>query len=1064
MMSEPAAICPECGAPCEEESGLCRRCLVAQVLMGDREEDEDVETDMPLGEIGDYEILEKIAQGGMGIVYRARQKGLGREVAVKLIPEGRLASQSEVQRFRMEAEAAAELNHPNIVSVHEIGEEDGQHFYSMRLIEGGSLREHVDEFGGEPRKATELIVKIVRAVHFAHQHGILHRDLKPGNILIDRHGEPQIMDFGLAKRVDADPHLTMTGQVLGSPAFMAPELLTGTGSASVLSEVYSLGVILYQLLAGHVPFDGTSQLAIIRHVADSEVPRLAGIDRDLETICLKSLEKQPVKRYASAAFFADDLERWLERRPIQARAVTRMERMIKWVRRKPAVAALIAVSLIAAAVSWVILLNSNMRITEERNRALESERDTRVQLYVSDMAAVQRALTAGNLFQARGILTRHVPRPEMEDLRGFEWRHFWLQCQSDETFSLPTRPAHAIQSVDFSPDGKVMAVGGKDFVYLFDAQTRECLKRFPEDVKYDLIYTLKREVAVMKDDLFLPQRKGGRQLSEVYSTTFLGGENGDRMLLGGGEDHATIWNWKTAKIDTWIPLDCARIVDVPGTDWLAAGTGWRELETVKEGMQLIDRTTLKAVGPEFLGAGGLVDVSADGQTFLTGDAQGNLKIFHQNGKLVASAKFKTSVTSVSLSPDGSMVAAAIHPEETVFLWDVAAKKISALRKHSARAWCVDFSPDGETIASTGADQTICLWDVKTRKLKRRLTGHTSEVLVVKFSPDGQWLLSGGRDSHLKIWDMVADDQTDFFPRLSWPAEFLPDSRKLLATSLDGGLRVLDLEGGAPIDIVLYEIAKDFRFDAEGKVLQAVTQEAENPAECFFRTWSTESWEPVNKVKIQRVESAFEAPMSRISTDGKSVAVVTAMKRKKFATFDWETGKEGESVSVNNLSTTPTSAIFDSAGNLWFTIWPDQLQMRSGDGVVHDILQFPGESKSLALSENWIASGLGDGRVCVYDRKSSELKMTLMGHLDDVIFVAFSPDEECLASVSEDRTLRLWSLRAKREITVLSEGHLWKELAFSPDGKVLLATGWGGGLQLWRAPDLQEIDTKPTLFR
>ena len=313
-----------------------------------------------LGELGDYELLEEIGRGGQGVVFRARQKSLNRTVALKVISLGQWASKAHLKRFRLEAEAAAHLEHPGIVPIHEVGERDGSCYFSMKFIEGGQLDEVARRESMPIRRAVELIAKVARTVHYAHEHGILHRDIKPGNILLDQEGEPHLTDFGLARLVESESSVTQTLDVLGTPSYMAPEQAVGNNAAvSSATDVYGLGGVLYQLLTGQPPFAGGATYETIKLLLDTEPkqPRLLNpkIDRDLSTICLKCLEKDPKRRYTSALALAEDLERWLKHEPILARHTGVFARGKKWVRRNPT-SALLAASLITlvAAAGWII--------------------------------------------------------------------------------------------------------------------------------------------------------------------------------------------------------------------------------------------------------------------------------------------------------------------------------------------------------------------------------------------------------------------------------------------------------------------------------------------------------------------------------------------------------------------------------------------------------------------------------------------------------------------------------------------------------------------------------------
>src|SRR5262245_42959566 len=362
-MTSTIRFCRKCGAavPPDSPEESCGACLLEMALGSDeavREEPGSPKAINAFGlpaeaavhagdrvppsamsmDFGDYELIEQIGRGGQGVVFRARQKSLNRIVALKVIGLGHWATKAHLKRFRLEAKAAARLEHPGIVPIHEVGERDGSCYFSMKFVEGGQLDEIASREPMPIRRAAELIAKVARTVHYAHEHGILHRDIKPGNILLDAKGEPHLTDFGLARLVESESSVTQTLDVLGTPSYMAPEQAVGNSAAvGSTTDVYGLGAVLYQLLTGQPPFAGGATYETIKLLLDTEPrpPRLLNpkIDRDLSTICLKCLEKDPKRRYSSALALAEDLERWLNHEPLQARHTGVFARGGKWIRR-----------------------------------------------------------------------------------------------------------------------------------------------------------------------------------------------------------------------------------------------------------------------------------------------------------------------------------------------------------------------------------------------------------------------------------------------------------------------------------------------------------------------------------------------------------------------------------------------------------------------------------------------------------------------------------------------------------------------------------------------------------
>jgi serine/threonine protein kinase len=363
--------CPQCGSASRVGRSLCLSCLLSQGLGADVHNGETLED--VLGEIdvrdadwrlGNYQILEEIGRGGIGVIYRARQWHSRRIVALKRILSYHADSPETLTRFRRKAQAAASLDHPNILPIYEVDEsEEGLPFFSMKFAGGGSLLEAAPALRSEPRRAVALVAKVARAVQYAHGQGILHRDLKPGNILLDGHGEPLVSDFGLAKWLDATSHLTRTLTSFGAPGYIAPEQVSGSaGKLTPAADIYSLGAILFDLLTGRPPFLGEHAPKVLQQASEKAAPKLRTLaptlDRDLETICAKCLEREPNARYRSAGDLAEDLERWLEGQPIATRRVSAPVRIWRWSQRNPLVAGMAALLLGLGTMAGVMIWKS----------------------------------------------------------------------------------------------------------------------------------------------------------------------------------------------------------------------------------------------------------------------------------------------------------------------------------------------------------------------------------------------------------------------------------------------------------------------------------------------------------------------------------------------------------------------------------------------------------------------------------------------------------------------------------------------------------------------------------
>jgi WD40 repeat protein/tRNA A-37 threonylcarbamoyl transferase component Bud32 len=1103
-MSAPS-LCPRCqhiltsSAP----QGLCPRCLLASLLIEDTSGDEPEEAGFQdalvgrLGAFGDYELLEEVARGGMGIVYKARQISLHRIVALKLIQAARLPGEAEARRFRTEAESAASLEHPNLVPIYEVGEHEGRHYYAMKFIEGRNLADHLTHHAhhGSPLPASEiasLSARIARAVHHAHRHGILHCDLKPSNILLDLEGQPHVSDFGLARRIEGDRRLTLTGAVLGTPNYMAPEQAEGKNKQlSTAADVYGLGAILYQLLTGQPPFKADTPLATMRKVVEREPERPSSIslrvDRDLETICLKCLEKAPQERYGSAEALAEDLERWLRGEPISARCAGVVERAWRWCRRKPALAALAGVLLVAPAVIIAILLSMETRVTRERNYAQQEARITRQSLYAVDVALASHALEAGDYNLAWDSLAAHrpgsrvpaptrteavpesLPRDPMNarleaDLRGFEWRWLWQRARGEARSTLA---AHfgVVNTVVYSADGRFVASASSDgTTKLWDAAEETWLRTLEEPGNPNSPRRFTDKSYELLNDFIM--------LSASFSPD-------NRMLLTGSNQALTLWDPQSGR-RLWRLGSTLHVVAMfsPTDPDLALTTP----NYPRTSMRLIDmrRGDVAAVFTD--GRADTVCFTPDGRQFARWDRDAR-RIWVQKvpaGEVVAS--FDSSGTYVELmafTPDGQTLVMGNNHQGRVELFDTAAHEPAGqLLGHTGRLLALAISPDGRWLASGGVDQSIRLWDLDQRREVRQLRGHRAAVKSLAFSPDGRSLVSGGYDGTVRFWDVAPPVPPPAITDVSGAFAFSPDGLLLLTQNTEGEARLWELPARRVAEVWETPSFQSAVFLSDGGLL---TSSIGSPGEAPWVRLLHRSPRAMNEGDGAVLLRGISADCSAIALSPDGRITVTGHRDGTVACWETRSGRllhaaEREFRQIPKLGiASRTAAVnaleFSWGGRTVAAASFNEVQVKTWDlpelrpigsrvfGWIYDVrLAVSPDGRQLAMG------GLSQGSsINLWDIALLRPGTSLRGHQDFLLAAAYSPDGRTLASGGRDGQLKLWHVPTEREVATvlkLPQETNFALLSFSPDGTWLGASDTQGTLHLWHAPALAELDGRP----
>jgi WD40 repeat protein len=953
--------------------------------------------------LGRFDVIDDLGSGGFGFVVRARDRLLDREVALKMpLPERALASR-DVHRFLREARAAARLDHPNIVRVFDAGELGPLgYFIASEFCEGPSLRRWLKS-QNEPvpaRLAARWMAAVADAVQHAHDQGVLHRDIKPDNIILAGSSVPdefipRLTDFGLAKLVEESGDETRSEARMGTPHYMAPEQAAGRrGEIGPATDVYALGATLYEVLVGRTPFRGETEAETHRLILESEPipPRSLrpGLPRDLETICLRCLRKEPARRYGTAASLHDDLRRFLEGRPIRARRTSAAERAWRWCRRNKAVAGLLAaVFVLLAAVAGVasvgyvreaaaraVAETAESKANGEADRARAAEHEIRRQWYAASVNLMQPAWDAGHVGRLRELLTATELYPD----RGFEWYHWRRLCHIERSDLIGHRAS--VRSVSWSPDGRRLATASWDgTARVWDADGRKilaleghrsqvnCVAWSPDNTRLATASwdgTARVWDAVRGRELHRLDGHTGRIWSVAWSP------DGTQLATGSQDATARVWD----------------------------ADGGRE------------RLALKGHAGDVVCAAW----SPDGKFVATGSADGTARVWNAaDGRERLILKGHAGwVNSVAWSPDGTRLATGSR-DGKVKVWEAVSGRETLIHEgHAGWINCVAWSPDGTRLATGNSDGTARLWDADGNRELLILPGHPCQVNCVAWSPDGKLLAVGSADGTSKLWDAAVGRELLAFQghrskvnAVTWS----PDGARLATASWDGTAKVWDAAGGRePLTLTgplgeVWSIA----WSPDG------TRLATGNSDGTARVWDADGREIL----------ALKGHTSRV------ISVAWSPDGTRLASASWDgTTRVWDAIAGRELF-----ALTGHTSEVWSVSW-------SPDG-------------------RRLAMGTRDGTARVWDAIGGRELLTLKGHTRRVISVSWSPDGTRLATGGEDKTARVWDADSGRELFILT-GHMGglRSVSWSPDGRRLASGSADGTAKVWDAAGGRELLTLP----